>query len=52
MGCDTRKDLTEKHLVKGYPTGILFDAGGKEIARYTGYQSVKETAAFFQKAKR
>ena len=48
---DARKDLTEKHQVKGYPTGILFDVSSKEIARYTGYQSVKETTAFFQKAK-
>ncbi|HEX3146874.1 MAG TPA: thioredoxin family protein [Gemmataceae bacterium] len=49
---DARKDLTEKRQVKGYPTGILFDAEGKEVARYTGYQSVKETAAFFLKAKK
>ena len=49
---DERKDLTEKHAVKAYPTGILFDADGKEIARYTGYQSVKLTTAFLQKAKK
>jgi thiol:disulfide interchange protein len=43
---DERKDLTEKFAVKGYPTGILFDGKGKEVARYTGYQSVKQTTAF------
>ncbi len=49
---DARKDLAEKHHVNGYPTGILFDADGKEIARYVGYQSVKETAVFFKKLKK
>jgi len=49
---DARKDLTEKYQVKGYPTGILLDAAGKEVARYVGYQSVKETAAFFGKGKK
>jgi thioredoxin-related protein len=48
---DARKDLTEKHKVKAYPTGILFDANGQEIARYVGYQSVKETTAFLKKGK-
>ena len=49
---DARKDLVEKYAVKGYPTGILFDAQGKEVARYVGYRSVKEMAAFFPKAKK
>lgn len=49
---DARKDLTEKHKVKAYPTGILFDANGEEIARYVGYQGVKETTAFLKKAKK
>jgi thiol-disulfide isomerase/thioredoxin len=48
---DARKDLTEKHKVTGYPTGILFDATGNEVARYVGYQSVKDTTAFFRKVK-
>ena len=48
----TSKDLTEKHKVKGYPTGVLFDADGKEIARYVGYQSVKDTTEFFKKLKK
>jgi len=43
---DARKDLTERHAVNAYPTGILLDADGREIARYVGYQSVKETTAF------
>jgi thioredoxin-related protein len=49
---DARKDLTEQHKVKAYPTGILFGEDGKEIARYVGYQSVKETTAFFKKVKK
>jgi thioredoxin-related protein len=49
---DARKDLTEKHGVKAYPTGVLFDADGKEIGRYVGYQGVKQMTAFFQKAKK
>src|SRR5262249_27711247 len=48
---DVRKDLTEKHAVNAYPTGILLDANGREIARYVGYQSVKETTAFLKKRK-
>ncbi len=48
---DVRKDLAEKHAVKGYPTGILVDGEGKEIARYVGYQSVKQTAAFLKETK-
>jgi thioredoxin-related protein len=44
--------LTEKHKVKAYPTGILFDANGEEIARYVGYQSVKQTTAFLKKVKK
>jgi murein DD-endopeptidase MepM/ murein hydrolase activator NlpD/thiol-disulfide isomerase/thioredoxin len=48
---DERKDLTEKYKVKGYPTGILFNKAGNEIARYVGYQSVKEMTAFFKKLK-
>lgn len=48
---DARKDLTERHAVNAYPTGILLDADGREIARYVGYQSVKETTAFLKKRK-
>jgi thiol-disulfide isomerase/thioredoxin len=48
---DKRKDLAEKLNVKGYPTGILFSADGKEVARYVGYQSVKQMAEFLKKAK-
>lgn len=46
---DESKSLVEKHKVKGYPTGILLDADGNEIARYSGYQSVKQTAAFLKR---
>jgi hypothetical protein len=46
---DARKDLTARHAVKAYPTGILLDADGREVGRYVGYQCVKETAAFLKK---
>jgi thiol-disulfide isomerase/thioredoxin len=49
---DARKDLVEKHTVQGYPTGVLLGSDGKELARYNGYQSVKETTAFFRKLAR
>ena len=45
---DVRKDLAEKHAVKGYPTGIILNGEGKEIARYMGYQNVKQTATFLK----
>jgi hypothetical protein len=48
---DARKDLTEKHSVEAYPTGILVGPDGREIARYVGYQSVRETTAFLKKRK-
>ena len=46
---DARKDLTEMYAVNAYPTGILLDADGREIARYVGYQGVKETATFLKR---
>ena len=49
---DARKDLTKKYKVEGYPTGILFGADGEEVARFSGYRSVKETATFFGKLKK
>jgi len=44
---DKRKDLKERHHVKGFPTGILFTPLGEEIARFTGYRSVAEMVVFF-----
>jgi thiol-disulfide isomerase/thioredoxin len=49
---DDHKDLKEKYLVDSFPTGILFDFEGREIARFTGYGGVREMQAFFGKAKR
>lgn len=49
---DERKELAEKFAVKGYPTGILLDGEGKEVARYVGYQSVKQTTAFLGQAEK
>lgn len=47
---DERKDLKELHKVAGFPTGILFDPQGKEVARFSGYQSVKDLTAFLGRA--
>lgn len=49
---DARKDLVEKHQVKGYPTGVLINSEGKEITRFVGYQSVKATSAFLAKGRK
>ncbi|MCP5070767.1 MAG: thioredoxin family protein [bacterium] len=49
---DERKDLKEQHKVTGFPTGILFDSEGKEVARFSGYQSVKDMTAFFGRARK
>lgn len=48
---DKRKDLVEKFGVAGYPTGILLDSKGAELARFSGYQGVKSMSAFFRNAK-
>jgi thiol-disulfide isomerase/thioredoxin len=49
---DARKDLVKRYDVGGYPTGILFGPDGKEVARFSGYRGVKETAEFFGRLKR
>jgi thiol-disulfide isomerase/thioredoxin len=48
---DEHKDLKARHKVVGFPTGILFDPQGKEVARFTGYQSVKQMTAFFEQVR-
>ena len=40
---DVEKELVKQFSVAGYPTGIMLDAAGKEIRRFVGYQSSKET---------
>ena len=45
---DERKDLKDGHGVSSFPTGILFGADGVELARFAGYRSVVEMAAFFR----
>ena len=37
---DEHRDLVNEYKIIGYPTLILLDATGKEIARASGYQSV------------
>lgn len=43
---DDGKALAASWKVKEAPTGILLDPNGKEVARYKGYQSVKDFRAF------
>jgi len=50
VDADERKDLKEAHGVEGFPTGILLAGDGREIARFRGYQGVRETAAFLARA--
>lgn len=47
---DKRKDRKERYEVTAFPTGILFDSEGEEVARFTGYQSGTRMVAFFGKA--
>lgn len=47
---DEEKALVEQYNVEGYPTGILFSAEGREIARFVGYQGVADMKAFFEQA--
>jgi len=47
---DKRKDLKERHGVSGFPTGILFDPDGTEIARFTGYQTGARMVTFLTQA--
>lgn len=32
------KSLKEKHAIRGYPTLMVFDGSGKELAKWVGYQ--------------
>lgn len=44
---DEQPNLAKKYSVNAYPTGILFDANGKELKRFEGYKSVREMTKFF-----
>lgn len=46
VDADESRDLVKRFDVSAYPTLILLDADGTEIARHVGYLSVKETAKF------
>ncbi len=46
---DTDKALAERFRVEGYPTIVVLDAGGRELARAVGYQSSKELLALLRK---
>jgi thiol-disulfide isomerase/thioredoxin len=46
---DLEKALATKFNVIGYPTMIVLDSSGKELARASGYQSSKQTLALLAK---
>jgi thiol:disulfide interchange protein len=46
---DLEKALVARYAVKGYPTMLVLDATGKELARAEGYQGSKETLALLSK---
>jgi thiol-disulfide isomerase/thioredoxin len=48
---DEHPELKDKYEVTAFPTGILLDTDGHEIARFKGYLSVKEMVAFLAKAR-
>ena len=43
---DERRDLKKRFEVEAFPTMILFDSAGNELARYVGYMGVAAMAAF------
>ncbi len=45
---DARRDLVKLFEVAAYPTMILVDPSGKEIARNVGYLGVRETTEFLK----
>ena len=42
---DIEKALVERFAVKGYPTMVVVDAAGREVARFVGYRSSAELLA-------
>lgn len=48
---DEQRDLVKQYKIEAYPTMLLVDADGEEIARCRGYQSVAELLEFLKQAK-
>ena len=49
VDASVHKELVAQLQVESLPTGILFDATGREVARYDDYQGVVQASAFFSK---
>jgi thiol-disulfide isomerase/thioredoxin len=49
LDADLEKALVKRFNVAGYPTMIVLDPSGKEVARVVGYQSSKDMLAFMAK---
>ena len=43
---DEQKERCQKNEVKGFPTWIKFDGGGREVERITGSRTLKQLAEF------
>lgn len=48
---DLEKGLVTRLAVKGYPTVVVLDARGTELARFSGYRSSKDLLAFLQSSR-
>lgn len=47
---DKRRDLVGRYGVRGYPTGVLLDAQGREVRRMVGYRPADQYLAEMQRA--
>ncbi|MCL4104786.1 UNVERIFIED_CONTAM: hypothetical protein GTU68_034225 [Idotea baltica] len=47
---DEQRDLVKRYKVEAYPTMLLVNADGAEVARCRGYQSVAKLLEFLKTA--
>ena len=46
---DIESDLVDKFGVHGYPAGVIVDASGKELGRFSGYQTSAQVLALLRR---
>jgi thiol-disulfide isomerase/thioredoxin len=46
---DIETDLVDKFGVHGYPAGVIVDASGKELGRFSGYQTSAQVLALLRR---
>ena len=46
---DIELDLVDKYGVRGYPAGVIVDASGKELGRFSGYQTSAQVLALLRR---